>query len=154
MITFTVYGKQITQGNKRPMPVHDRHTGTQMIRNGKPVFRVIEGTPALKPWKQEVAGVASQAMGDRPLITGAVKLTILFIIPRPKGHYGTGKNAGVIKATAPPEHIVKPDSLKLGRAIEDALTGIVWKDDSQVVCHLIGKRYGERFETRVTIEEA
>ena len=41
--------------------------------------------------------------------------------------------------------------LKLTRAVEDALTGLVWRDDAQVVDEVLSKRYGapERVEVRV-----
>jgi len=32
--------------------------------------------------------------------------------------------------------------LKLARAVEDALTGVIWADDAQIVDEVIRKRYG------------
>lgn len=40
--------------------------------------------------------------------------------------------------------------LKLARAAEDALTGILWRDDAQICDEVIRKRYGE--PARVEIE--
>lgn len=47
--------------------------------------------------------------------------------------------------------ITKPDSTKLVRAVEDALTGVLWGDDAQVVDQHVFKRYGvpERAEIEV-----
>jgi predicted short-subunit dehydrogenase-like oxidoreductase (DUF2520 family) len=41
--------------------------------------------------------------------------------------------------------------LKLARGVEDALTGIVWRDDAQIVVEHLEKRYGSpaRCEVRV-----
>jgi Holliday junction resolvase RusA-like endonuclease len=67
------------------------------------------------------------------LLLGAVKVTVNFVIQRPKNHYGTGKNSNILKHSAPKMfHTQKPDAAKLYRSTEDALTGILWKDDCQV----------------------
>ena len=60
-------------------------------------------------------------------------LSCIFRFQRPKSHFGTGRNAGKLKKSAPRCHVVKPDLSKLVRAVEDALTGIIWRDDSQVI---------------------
>ena len=79
-------------------------------------------------------------------------MTIVFIRPRPQGHYGTGRNEGKLKESAPRYLSKTPDTLKLGRAIEDAITGVIWRDDSQVVEHYLSKRFGARYTTIVRIE--
>ncbi len=85
-------------------------------------------------WQSIVSLHAQQAMIDSgaKLTTEAVAMTIDFYFPRPKCHYGSGKNAARIKETAPKYHTQKPDLTKLIRCTEDALTGIVYKDDCQV----------------------
>ena len=74
---------------------------------------------------------------------GPLRLTLTFFRTRPLGHYGTGRNAAQLKDRAPDKPTVRPDTVKLTRAVEDALTGVVWRDDSQVTTHLLKKRYGE-----------
>lgn len=62
-----------------------------------------------------------------------VSVGIVFRLKRPQSHYGTGKNAAVLKPgleNFPP--ITKPDLDKLARHVIDVLTGSVWHDDSQV----------------------
>lgn len=104
-----------------------------------------------KPWRQEVAGAGAVAMGERDLFLGALAVTFTFVRPRPRGHFGTGRNAGLVKATAPAFPTTRPDVLKLARAAEDALTGIVWRDDSQIVDERLLKVWGapERLEVVV-----
>ena len=65
---------------------------------------------------------------------GAIALKVTCFFARPKSHYGTGRNAGRLKASAPPYPISKGrnDLDKLLRLIFDAMTGIVYEDDSQV----------------------
>ena len=58
---------------------------------------------------------------------------------RPKGHFG---KRGLLPS-APIAPIVKPDLLKLARAVEDALSGLVYKDDAQIVREILDKHYGE-----------
>lgn len=41
-------------------------------------------------------------------------------------------------------HTVKPDATNVAKAVEDALNGVLWKDDSQIVYLTIRKLYGEK----------
>lgn len=77
------------------------------------------------------------------LLDEAVRLEIEFVYDRPKNHFGTGRNAGCIKSSAPRfyEKTTMPDLTKIVRAVEDALTSVVWKDDSIVVQQATLKRY-------------
>ena len=84
-------------------------------------------------------------------ITGALRVEFEFVLPRPKGHYGTGKHAGQVKSSAPLYPGVKPDITKLIRSTEDAMKGIAWKDDSQVVTQIGMKRYSESPGALITI---
>jgi crossover junction endodeoxyribonuclease RusA len=85
-----------------------------------------------KPWMSHVQACALEVYNGPP-IDGPIKLSIVFIMPRPKGHFGTGKYSSRVKENAPFYPTSKPDATKMLRAVEDALTGVVWKDDSQVV---------------------
>lgn len=94
-----------------------------------------------RDWRASVADHAVVAMQGRGLMLGPVRLLVVFGMPRPKGHYGTGRNASRLKAGAPKHHTTKPDATKLLRAVEDAMTGIVWRDDAQVVEQEVRKIY-------------
>lgn len=76
-------------------------------------------------WCATVSARAAAAMRDLPLFTGAVSLRLLFIFPRPRSRRFASGRFGV-------PHAVKPDKDKLERAVCDALSGIVYRDDSQV----------------------
>ena len=107
-----------------------------------------------QPWASAIA-VAAQQAGVKPT-GGAVSLDVLFYLPRPKGHYGTGKNACVLKTGAPARHIVKPDTDKLLRLVMDALTGIAYNDDSQVDDARAGKSYSQACEyagAKITVKQ-
>jgi Holliday junction resolvase RusA-like endonuclease len=52
--------------------------------------------------------------------------------------------------------VTRPDATKLWRPTEDALTGIVWRDDSQIIRQLVRKRYcgpGEVPGAEVLVDE-
>jgi Holliday junction resolvase RusA-like endonuclease len=75
-----------------------------------------------------------------------------FFLPRPKSHYGTGRNAGKLKSSAPPYPDKKPDVDNYEKFAADCLNGLAWKDDSQVVdCHS-KKRYSENPRTVIEIK--
>ena len=86
---------------------------------------------------------------------GAVGVSIVFTLPRPKSHYGTGRNAGKLKSSAPEHHTgPRADIDNLVKAVLDALTGIIYHDDGQVVRVFAAKHYEEapgHADTHITI---
>ena len=76
-----------------------------------------------------------------PPLDCPLAVTFTFYLPRPKGHFRTGKRAGELRDTAPAFPTGKPDVLKLARGVEDALTAIIYKDDSLIVSEHLYKRY-------------
>lgn len=149
-ITFEVLGKPATQGSVRSVPIRKKGGGF-VEKDGRPVLRPIhQNADKLNTWRQDVA-VAARAVYDGDLLDGPLELTVTFRQPRPKGHYGTGRNAEKLKDSAPPHPTTRPDTVKLVRAVEDALTGVLWKDDSQVVKHHLFKEYGSYFRTIVKV---
>lgn len=84
-----------------------------------------------KPWQTVVAWSARVALEGR-FFRGAVAVTLEFVLPRPRSHFGTGRNTASLKGDAPTWPTTKPDVDKLTRACLDALTGIAWVDDAQV----------------------
>lgn len=65
-------------------------------------------------------------------IMGGLELELYFYMPRPKAHYGTGKNSEKLKSSAPKSHVSKPDIDNMIKFVGDALNGIYFKDDSQI----------------------
>jgi crossover junction endodeoxyribonuclease RusA len=116
MIEFEVPGVPAPQGSK---------TRTR--------FGMREDNPATRPWRAAVAWEATRAMDGITPIGGPAELHVVFFFPRPKSHFGTGRNADQLKAVAPAYCTSKPDIDKLLRAIGDAVTGICVRDDSQFV---------------------
>jgi Holliday junction resolvase RusA-like endonuclease len=96
-----------------------------------------------KPWMQAVAGCV-RAEYDGEVLQGPLSVEFQFRFLRPKSHYRTGQYAGYVKNSAPLYPTGRPDRTKVMRSTEDALTGILWKDDSQIVAGDATKIYVER----------
>lgn len=102
---------------------------------------MVESSKRVKPWRADIREAAETEMRGSPPVRGPLSMSITFVFPRPKGHYGSGRNASILKATAPEYHTGKPDLDKLARAALDAMTGIVYVDDAQIVQLHLSKRY-------------
>lgn len=127
-VAFTVLGVPAPQGSFRAAT--SRNTGRAFL---------VQSCKRTMPWRQEVAAVAERAMGGRKLLDGPAALTVHFVLPRPRSHHGRRG----LRPSAPKHPTTKPDLSKLVRAIEDALTGTVWVDDSLVVYTMTHKRYDD-----------
>ena len=93
-------------------------------------------------WKKAVAQHARLALGPSArLLDGPLHITCIFILPRPRSHFRTGKNACKLKDNAPLHPVGRPDATKLWRSTEDALTHVIWNDDAQIVQQQIVKQY-------------
>jgi Holliday junction resolvase RusA-like endonuclease len=134
--SFCVYGTAQPGGSKRGF----------ISPHGRVV--ITDANKLAKPWRQQVADVALVLMDGRQLYGGALALHIHFHITRPKGHYG----ARGLRPAAPKHPTTRPDLTKLCRPLEDALKGIVWRDDAQIVEQHIYKHYGEPARAEIKVE--
>lgn len=137
MIEFFVPGVPVPQGSHRGFVVNGRAVITQDNKRTKPWRQAIIHT-ALDAIEQ-----ASAPAGTFPL-TGPIALTVTFVMPRPKFHFGSGRNAQVLKPNAPAWVDKKPDVDKLVRALGDACTEAgVWRDDAQVAALAVRHLYAD-----------
>jgi crossover junction endodeoxyribonuclease RusA len=107
---------------------------------------MIESCRNVKPWRALVAHAAIAA--KVPLMRGPMCMSAVFLFRRPAGHYKNGilkpLNAALSSATskeAPQYHSVKPDSSKLQRSTEDALSKLAYEDDARICDCVIKKRW-------------
>jgi Holliday junction resolvase RusA-like endonuclease len=155
VISFTVLGKAETAGSKRAFALRKKGGGLVLREGGAPVVVVTDDNPDSKAWKQEVGKAGLLARAEQPghlskLLEGPLAVTFYFYRPRPKGH---SKAAGGLSKAGreTPYPISKPDVLKLARAVEDALTGVLWRDDSQIVDERLRKFWGEPARVVITV---
>ncbi|MFI5202203.1 MAG: RusA family crossover junction endodeoxyribonuclease [Candidatus Kapaibacterium sp.] len=139
-IQIRVHGKPQPAGSKRGFAFKRKTGGTGVA--------ITDANPKSRDWKNTVSYEARAAYSGE-LLTCPIRLTLTFFLARPKHHSGTKG----LKPSAPRHVTTKPDVLKLSRGVEDALTGIVWVDDSQIVSEHLYKFYGEKEFVDITIEE-
>jgi Holliday junction resolvase RusA-like endonuclease len=135
LLRFEVVGLPVPQGSKTAFVVRRK--------DGRVTTNMTEGkrSAALKEWRAAIAAElrAATALELRPFgaslrpvmpLEGPVGLRIIFWLPRP---------------SSAPKHRVwpdrKPDASHLLRAAEDAMTGIAYRDDAQIVRLEVEKRY-------------
>jgi Holliday junction resolvase RusA-like endonuclease len=104
-------------------------------------------------WRKKCAAEARLAWQGK-LLSEPLSLEVTFSFQRPRSHYGSGKNSTLLKPSSPQHHTSKPDTTKLLRALEDALTGIIWVDDSQVVHQSATKKWDTAGGATVKISKA
>ena len=136
MISFTVFGHPEPQGSTRAF-----------IPKGWNRAVVTSDNKKLKPWRQEIARAALDAMAkereglaepyDREV---PMCVRIDFFLARP---------SSLPKRLVWP--VKKPDADKLTRGVLDALTGIVFVDDSQVVQLAVAKWFGNPERAKITV---
>jgi Holliday junction resolvase RusA-like endonuclease len=127
-MTLTVYGTPVPKGSARAFVIPGDKPRAVVVQNNK---------KPLAHWATQIGNEARRTAmigdgGTRPMdFDGPFMVGATFFFNRPKS----------VSITARPVPSVKPDLDKLVRAVLDALTGIVWRDDAQVVSIIARKRY-------------
>ena len=133
MITFFVPGIPVPKGSRKSFIC--KQTG--VIRNK-------DANDNTKPWQLAIAWATREAMSGRDPMQGAVKVTAVFHMPKPKSYPKRREIA----------HKKKPDLDKLQRALFDALKqGGAYNDDSQVIAVEAWKGYADTCGAVVTVAE-
>jgi len=138
-VRFTVVGDAKPGGSKKAFA----HPQTGRI--------VVVEDSKNKPWKLAVARAAVKALGlsELPVFQeGALAVEFTFFRARPRSHLRVN---GAVRDGMPDFPTTRPDVLKLARAVEDALTGVLWHDDSQIVDETLRKCWGEPPRVEVVV---
>lgn len=148
-IEIEVTGHPVAKGRARSAAVPKRGGGFATDKNGRPVISHI--TPAAtRAWEADAKAQAREAMGQQAPWTKPIILTVDITLAIPQSWPAWKAEAaekGQIKPTG------KPDYDNLLKAASDALNGVVWIDDSQVIEGRARKRYGRRPGVRIVVEE-
>jgi len=149
--SFTVIGHAEPAGSKKAfVPLHPKTKQPYRRPGGGVMVSVVDANPRAGDWKRLVAKVAREECGA-PLLEGPLKVTMIFYRVRPQGHLTVGGLSKQGRET--PFPITKPDAGKLARGTIDAMTGVIYKDDAQVIEEIAIKRYGHPPRVEITVEE-
>jgi Holliday junction resolvase RusA-like endonuclease len=107
-VRFVVQGDPVAQPRARTFTTKAGNIRTCTPNNG------IQG------WKGSVGWAAVQARKGA-MLTGPLKLSVMFYLPRPKSMKGAGLP------------VCKPDCDNLIKGVKDALNQVLYEDDAQVV---------------------
>jgi crossover junction endodeoxyribonuclease RusA len=120
-VSFTVAGAAVPKGSMKAFGFKrgDGSVGAFVTSDNR----------NLKGWETNVRSAAQQQCQGQ-FFDGAVRLAVVFFLPRPQSLPKKVKH-----------HVKKPDLDKLARAVKDALKGVLWQDDSQVVDLVARKAY-------------
>lgn len=141
-------------GSKKAVPVWNRKTNTYAkAANGRPIVAVMDDAKHSRSWKSHVSSMVARAWNQAPL-DEPLELTVVFVMPRPGSHYGSRKGERYLKESAPHFHTSKPDGSKCFRALEDALTGVLYVDDARIAKQRVAKVYGDRPGAAIRLERA
>jgi len=143
VIEFVAYGKPRTKGS----------TTSFVSKHGKIITKDAAGTPGLV-WEQGVASaalVAREKAGGRIAPHQPVGVHVIFYQPRNKTDFGTGRNAHRLKPSAPRYPATRPDVDKYLRRVLDALSGVLYADDGQVVTVSAEKRWGDPARAEIKV---
>lgn len=136
---FRVHGVSVSQGSLTAVPTNRNWRTVPGVR-----WVVKDAKPALKPWRDKVAAHAAAEFGSEPWSDVPIAVTVKFVFERPRSHYFVRRDGDVLRPDAPTlvtSHQAG-DLDKHVRAILDALTGVIFKDDSQVAELRAVKTYG------------
>lgn len=137
MIQFTVYGEPVAQGRPRAS------AATGFVKMYDP-----EKSRDYKDYVRLAAReYAPVALLEGPL---GIAVTAYRSMPKYLSKY-PAKAAAAERGDILP--VTKPDADNYLKGVKDALKGVIWKDDSQVVDAFVRKRYSARPRIEVKIKQ-
>jgi Holliday junction resolvase RusA-like endonuclease len=140
-LVMWVPGKPQTAGSKTAIVKPGQKA--RVIESGSDESRARKRT-----WRGDLKDAGDHARGEQWGLSEPtdVALDVLFVFVRSRSsdQLRAGRSSGMVKEWAIGLRPVKrPDALKLARAAEDALTGVLWLDDSQIVSERLEKVFGD-----------
>lgn len=138
MIALVVFGEPVAQGR----PKFSTQGG--FVRAYDPAKS--------RDYKNYVRLAAASKMQGEPPLEGALELGIKVYRPIPKSF---SKKRTALAEAGQLRPVTKPDLDNYIKGIKDALKGVCWRDDSQVISYLepTGKYYSDTPRIEITVRE-
>lgn len=137
MITFIVEGKP--QGKARARTFYNKRMGKMQSITPEQT----KDYESLIRWSYKAAG--GQYMGEKLI---SVEIQAFYTIPQ--SFSKAKRNDAIFERIRP---TTKPDCDNVIKAVLDALNGVAYYDDKQVVCVSCNKYYGETGYLKITVKE-
>jgi Holliday junction resolvase RusA-like endonuclease len=131
-----------------PEPYRERQRAFQTGRGGAPITYSYKagGTRQYQAWLRQAA---QEAMDGQAPLDGPLSMTMVAFMPIP-GSLRKAEKALAERELLP--HAKRPDMTQLLKAAEDALSNVVWRDDSLVAEHRLAKRYSPRPRLEIEVK--
>lgn len=142
IVEFWVGGVPLHAGNKTPVAV--RRGGRIVMHRTKsgrvsPKIALIDQSGERGVRWREAVQRAARRTGVRIVGSEPIALAVSYFLPRPAKHFRTGRYRDQLRTDAPAVPLSVPDLNKLTRALEDALTGVLYDDDRLIVAERLEK---------------
>lgn len=136
MIFFTVPGQPQGKGRARAF-----------VRNGHVAHYTPEKT---RSYEGVITALALEAMHGRAPSNAPLQLDLILWFEVPDSWPKWKRDAALAGTVVP---TTKPDADNVTKAVKDALNGVVWRDDCQVVRMSVAKKYDVRPRVIVEVSE-
>ena len=103
----------------------------------------------VKRYQTHIRMAAEAVMRERDPLTGPLVLAATFVMPVPKSFSKRRHSQALIGAERP---ITRPDASNLLKALEDALSGVVYRDDAQLVEVHVRKVFGDKPQMQAEVK--
>jgi Holliday junction resolvase RusA-like endonuclease len=101
-------------------------------------------------YEDQIRFYALQAMGDSKAIQGAVRVFISINMAVPKSYSNKRREACLNGLDKP---LKKPDWDNVAKSFCDAMNGVVYGDDTQIIEAHVTKQYAEQSEVVILVQE-
>lgn len=140
-IQFSIPGNPTAWGRTHNRIITSAKTGKQFVSNYTPAkTRSEEGV---------VRHLAALEMGMSPPFDGPVQIALAFMMPIPASFSKAARDDALNDRRFP---TTKPDFDNLTKLVTDAMNGIVYHDDRQIVTAYITKRFSAQPTVRVWVK--
>ena len=128
---------------------YQKHVGQWRSRDGRSGIRAYDDK-SYAAWRHYARGRAAEVCGTRAIECGPVRVWIAAFVMPPKATSKKALAAALAWETRP---TVKPDVDNIAKAVFDScLTGIVIRDDNQVVELIVTKYFSDQPRVEVRID--